>query len=39
MNMWLVFIVCFFITAFIGVAALALRALGYAVGPEDGEEL
>jgi hypothetical protein len=36
--MWLVFLVCFFTTAFVGVAAMALRGLGYAVGPEDGAE-
>jgi ABC-type uncharacterized transport system permease subunit len=38
MNPWLAFIVCFFVTAFVGIAAAALKGMGYAVGPEDGEE-
>jgi hypothetical protein len=35
--MWLVFVVCFFITAFVGICAAALRGMGYAVGPEEDE--
>lgn len=37
MSIWLVFIVCFFITAFVAIAASGLKAAGYAVGPEEDE--
>lgn len=36
-GIWLVFIVCFFVTAFVAVAASSLKAAGYAIGHEEDE--
>lgn len=32
---WLVFIACFFATAFVGICAAGLRSAGYDIGGED----
>lgn len=38
MNPWLLFVLCFFITAFLAIVAAALRSAGYDVGREWGED-
>lgn len=36
-GIWLVFVVCAFVTVFVAVAASSLKAAGYAIGPEEDE--
>lgn len=37
MNPWVLFIACFALTAFVGLAAAVVHGLGYQVGAEEEE--